>query len=160
VSTLSADLEQAVRAIVRDEIAKAGGSTKPATPPPGGSGVTPSSTRCGFKSNAGVCTREQGHLGQRHRYEKNPAPEHIPPARNWKRARGFYKKSGTKNFLIEVGHPCRVEGERGMWKVVGVEFGTGPNEGKINVEVKTDRTGHSRTFSSDRIIYKRPKKVS
>lgn len=155
MSTLSADLEQAVRAIVRDEIERASGKQPmPALPKPA---ADPSI--CGFKTNAGTCYKAP-HVG-RHSYSKTPPPkEHKAPVRNWERVTDvWFKPVGyLKRTHFVVGNTCRVQGERGLWTIVSIE--KHKYEDKINVEVKADRTGHSRTFPVDRIIYKRPKKAS
>lgn len=105
------------------------------------------------------CVKEGGH-GQRHRYgpkSVNPSAGHVAPPRPWVKAQEFVKKSGSRKYVIKVGYPCKVEGQRGTFKVIGIEKHA--ETGKVNVEVTQDRTGHSRVFTADKVIYKRPKKV-
>ena len=106
-----------------------------------------------------VCLRDKGHV-QRHRYRlmADIPKRHVPPPRSWVKEGHFEKVSGSRRYKIEVGYPCKVDGVRGMFKVIGIERHT--ETGKINVEVTNDRSGHSRVFPADKIIYKRPRKVS
>lgn len=77
------------------------------------------------------------------------------PSRDWTRMSSFTIASGSRNYVVKPGWPCRVQGQRGEWQVIAIETHT---DGRINVEVKQDRNGHSRVFRASEIIYKRPKK--
>lgn len=109
--------------------------------------------------NASVCLRQGGH-SQRHRYipVAQMPKRHVPPPRPWTKTDSFTKTSGSRTYVIKIGHPCKVEGERGLFKVISIEQHA--EDGRVNVEVTNDRTGHSRIFPADRIIYKRPRKTS
>jgi hypothetical protein len=127
-------------------------------------GATPApASRCRAMGRGDLqCVKEGGH-GQRHRYgpkSANPTAGHRVPTRSWVKTTSFVKESGSRKYKIEIGYPCKVEGQRGLWKVIGIEQGSADvNRGKINVEVTNDRTGHSRVFPADKIQYKRPKKI-
>lgn len=101
------------------------------------------------------CHKPQGH-GQRHRYTEPPPREHVAPLREWTKRPSFTLTSGSRRYEVIVGNPCRIVGQRGLWKVVSIEAHN--VNGRTSVEVTQDRTGHSRTFSSEQVIYKRPPK--
>lgn len=113
---------------------------------------------CTVTDRRGIrCSRLRGHA-QRHRYTERVNPSvHIPVQRDWVRVDRVPLKSGSKTFTLAVGGPCKVSGERGIFTVIAIE--THP-DGRINVEVTQDRTGHSRVFALDRITYKRPRKTA
>lgn len=114
-------------------------------------------SRCAAVGRTGQCTKMRGH-GQRHRYESPTnryVPAHVPPHRTWTKVESVPLKSGSKTFTLAVGNPCKVSGVRGMFKVISIE--THP-DGRVSVEVTNDRTGHSRVFRLDQIVYKRPAK--
>lgn len=90
-------------------------------------------------------------------------PDRMPKnERDWVDIDSFDIASGSRHYTVKVGNPVKVKGEgRGGavgdgWTVIAIQQHK-TNE-SINVEVRKDRTGHSRTFKSDKIVYKRPRK--
>jgi hypothetical protein len=70
-------------------------------------------------------------------------------------------KSGSRTFVTRPGYPVKVLGE-GRGGATGSGFTVrriqqNTSTGKVNVEVTRDRSGHSRTFPADKIVYQRPK---
>lgn len=115
-------------------------------------------SRCSVQGRTGQCTKMRGH-GQRHRYESDTnryiAP-HVPPPRAWTKVETVpIKGTGSRSYRLAVGNPCKVSDVRGMFTVVSIESHP---DGRVNVEVKGDRTGHTRVFPLGRIGYKRPRK--
>lgn len=103
-----------------------------------------------------VCLKAP-HKG-RHLFRVRP---HVAPERPWEPITEATIQSGTRNYVITVNHPVKVQGlGRGGaagdgYKVVSMERHT--ETGKINVEVlKVGRGQRSRTVPLDRIVYKRP----
>lgn len=114
---------------------------------------------CGEPGKVGVCIRPPRHK-ERHRYGIPPAAPHTKPDRAWEKMKEIriFSSGGQRTYQLAMGNPCRVKGQRGTWVVIGIEQHR--DNGKVNVEVKQDRTGHSRTFPVEKVTYMRPKKAA
>lgn len=80
----------------------------------------------------------------------------------WEKLETFrIQGTGSRGYTLTKNSPCRITGERGIWRVVSAERHV--EDGRVNVEVvKADkgRSVRSRTFPSSRIRYVRPTSVA
>ena len=128
------------------------------SPPFGDDPVVPEV--CGAKDPAptGRICQKPVHRG-RHLYTALP---HVAPDNGWRDIEWFGLNSGSRHYVIKIGHPVKVKGfGRGGaaqpgWFVTSIQ----QRGDDINVGVRKDRTGPERTVKADKIVYMRPKKVT
>lgn len=62
--------------------------------------------------------------------------------------------SGSRGYTLTANSPCRVAGQRGVWRVVSAERHN--EDGRVNVQVIHTTTSKMRIFPSSSLIYVRP----
>lgn len=151
-------LEDAIRQIVREELATAGITTHPGRPIPGvgGSG---GANGCLLEDRRGrLCIRPRGH-SNRHRYLDAPSMSHVAPERAWEPVDTILVSStgtGARTHEMHPGHRCRVAGlgkGGGIgngWTIVSAEARTDGT--KVNVIVRHPGKGE-RIVPIERIFY-------
>lgn len=160
-----------VRQVVREELAawekRNGKSVLTIDLPPGVGKLALETRRCKAPGRGGTqCTRMTGHR-ERHRY--GPPPEGAAPdQRGWYGVTAYRHQQKSRTYDVRLGNPVKIKGEgkhradgtrsdSSGWTVVGIEKHA---DGRVNVEVKKSRDGHTRVFPADKIIYQRPRKGS
>lgn len=109
-----------------------------------------------------VAARLDEQLGVPAKKAAKAGPPRLAPPSEWEPVEEFQITSGSRHYAVKVGNPVKVKGEGRSgavgdgWTVIAIQ--QHKTNQLINVEVRKDRTGHSRTFKSDKIVYKRPPK--